>query len=258
MKDKSILKKCYIVCTVIFLLFTTSCVPYSKLRYFKDIDQLSEPVTNPLISKTINPLDKLQISVLSTDEKTANLLNASNQGIPYIAKGYVVDETGFITYPFVGRIKVGGFTLLEAGTEITKALHDIITRPEVVVSYMDNKVTVMGEVMNQGRYLISEDFINIYDALALGGGLSTFADREKVILLRKENNKVIHYKLNLSDSKISSSLFYYIIPNDVIIVEPLRMKSQQSPMITTVLSTLTTLISIVTLTLTMKSLKIIP
>jgi len=248
--NKSNCVKCFMTCLIILLIGTSGCVPYKKIKYFNDIDELSEPTANPMKSKTIFPFEKLQITVLSTDEQTADLLNSYGQGNANRLKGYVVDETGYINYPFVGRIQVSGLTLLEAGNKISDAMSGLITKPEVIVSSMDNMVTVMGEVGNQGRYLINEDFINIYQALALGGGLSQYADRKKVILLRNENNRLIHYKLDLTNSKIASSPLYYIIPNDIIIVEPLRNKSYsyQNSTITTLLTAMTAIISILFIT----------
>jgi polysaccharide export outer membrane protein len=104
----------------------------------------------------------------------------------------------------------------------------------------------MGEVVNQGTYQINENFINIYESLALGGGLTEYADRKKVILLRNDNNKLMYYKLDLTTSKISTSPLYYILPNDIIIVEPLRARSfnYQNSMITTFLGALTAILSI--------------
>ena len=73
---------------------------------------------------------------------------------------------------------------------------------------------------------------------------------KKVILIRNENNKIMHYRLNLSDSKISSKDYYYILPNDVIVVEPLKAisSSYQNITYTTILSSITTLIAILLFT----------
>jgi polysaccharide biosynthesis/export protein len=247
--DKSHFLK-YITLCCMSLMFLSACVPVSKMKYFNDIDKLNEPEVNLRKSKTVNLFDKLNVTVLSTDMETANLLNSNFKGSTINVKGYEVDETGFISFPFVGRIQVSGLTLLETGEKIRSALSGIITKPEVIVSLIDNRVTVMGEVVNQGRYSINEDFINIYEALALGGGFAQFADRKNVVLLRSENNKLMHYKLDLTNSKIANSTLYYVLPNDIIIVEPLRMKSQQSPLVTQVLTTMTTLLSIFTLMFT--------
>ncbi|MCE5345230.1 MAG: polysaccharide biosynthesis/export family protein [Bacteroidales bacterium] len=233
------------------LMLTSACVPYSKLKYLSDIDELSEPVVNPIKPKTISAFDKLRIIILSTDEQTSNLLNYSessnsDQSNQSNTSGYIVDETGNISFPFVGKIEVEGLTLLEAGDKINNAIKSIITKPEVIVSFIDNKITVLGEFTLQGSYPINGDFVTLYEALALGQGLSQYADRKNVILLRKENNKLMHYKLDLTSSKITSDPLYYILPNDIIIAEPLRNKSWglQSSMLSTITTTLSLILSI--------------
>lgn len=248
--NKSNWVKCFMMCLIALFFVTSGCVSYSKLRYFNDIDELSEPVVNPVKSKIINPFDKLNITILSTDQQTADILNMTDQRTSNNIIGHVVDEEGNISFPFAGKIHVGGLTLLEAGDEISKAMNNIITNPQVIVSFMDKKVTILGEVANPGTYSINEDFINIYESLSRGGGFSIYADRKKVILLRKENNKLMHYTLDLSNSKISSSPLYYILPNDVIIVEPLRKKSWSYPnsFFNTFLATLATVLGMLYLT----------
>jgi polysaccharide export outer membrane protein len=91
-----------------------------------------------------------------------------------------------------------------------------------------------------------QDKLNIYEALALGGGLTRFGNRRNIILIRQEGDKIMHYKLNLSDSKISGKDYYYVLPNDVIIVEPLKSvsTSYQNNTYTTVLTSITTLIAV--------------
>ena len=231
---------------LVFLFLTTACVPYSKLRYFNDIDEFSEPVVNPMKLVTISSFDKLRIYIMSTDEKTSAILNSKEQADAENVNGFVVDETGNISYPFVGKIQVGGLTLLEAGNAISDALSSIMTKPEVLVSLLNSKITVVGEVGAQGSFTIDKDFISIFESIALGGGLTQYADRKNVIILRNENSKLIHYTIDLTNSKITTSSLYYVLPNDIIIVEPLRTKAWSSVIATfsTVLSTLSAVLSI--------------
>ena len=136
--------------------------------------------------------------------------------------GYLVDEAGDIDFPFVGKINVGSLTLTDAATKIQKALNEYVANTTILVKYIDSQVSVLGEVQQQGTYTFSQDKLNIYEALALGGGITRYGNRKNVILIRQEGDKIMHHKLNLSDSKIASKDFYYILPNDVIVVEPLK------------------------------------
>jgi polysaccharide export outer membrane protein len=108
----------------------------------------------------------------------------------------------------------------------------------------------MGEVRSQGVYPFIQDKLNIYEALGLGGGFTQYGDRKKIILIRNEGDKIMHYRLNLSDSKITGKDYYYILPNDVIVVEPLSAlaSSYQNITYTTILSSITTLIAVLLFT----------
>jgi polysaccharide export outer membrane protein len=238
---------------ILIILIAVSCVPIKQLSYFSDINDLVEPGVNPRTQKIIMPFDKLYIKVLSIDTQTSQIFNTSdeerygNNGVI----GYLVDEAGNINFPFVGNIKVSSLTTSQASEKIQKALSEYVSpKTSIIVKYIDNRVTVMGEVKQQGVFSFSQDKLNIYEALGLGGGLTQFGDRKKIILIRNEGDKIMHYQLNLSDSKIASKDTYYIHPNDVIIVEPLKAisASYQNITYTTILSSITTLIAVLLFT----------
>lgn len=235
------------------MIFIVSCVPIHQLRYFNDVDELAEPGINPRTQKIIMPFDKLYIKVLSIDPQTSQIFNATDEirsyGVGGII-GYLVDEAGNINFPFVGNINVGSLTTSQASEKIQKALNDYVSNTSVIVKYVDNQVTVMGEVQRQGIFPFSQDKLNIYEALGLGGGLTQYGDRKNIILTRNKGDKIMHYRLNLSDSKIASKDFYYILPNDVIIVEPMKALSTSYSNLTytTILTSITTLIAVLLFT----------
>jgi polysaccharide biosynthesis/export protein len=240
--------------TLLLLVFTISCVPVEKLSYFNDINDLEEPGANPRTQKLISPFDKLYIKVLSIDPQTSAIFNTSEE-IRYGSAGtsvigYLVDEAGNINFPFVGNINVGGLTTAKAGEKVQKALNDYVSNTSVSVKYIDNQVTILGEVQRQGVYTFAQDKLNVYEALGLGGGITRYGNRKNIILIRNEGDKIMHRKLNLSDSKISGKDTYYVMPNDVIVVEPLKAisSSYQNITYTTVLSSITTLIAILLFT----------
>jgi polysaccharide biosynthesis/export protein len=238
---------------ILMLIFTASCVPIRQLNYFNDLNDLQEPGVNPRKQKLIMPFDKLYIKVLSIDEKTNQIFNTTEEmrsGTSNGVLGYLVDEKGNVDFPFVGNINVMSLTTSQAAEKIQKALSDYVSQISVTVKYIDNQVTVMGEVKQQGVYSFIQDKLNIYEALGLGGGLTQYGDRKKVILVRNVGDKIMHYRLNLSDSKIAEKDYYYILPNDVIIVEPMNAlsSSYQNITYTTILSSITTLIAVLLFT----------
>lgn len=241
----------YLPRTILFVIMSFlafSCVPYNKLRYFNDIDKITEPTVNPREQKMIVPFDVLYIQVLSIDEQTNNLFNPGqgSSGVQFMVT-YQVDEKGFIDFPFVGQVNISGLSLTQASSKIKTALSEYVSRTEVIVRYVGNSVTLLGQVQNQGTYTFSKDKLNIYEALALGGGISDYGNRKNVIVTRQEGDNIIRYKLNLTDSKIASKDSYYVLPNDIIIVEPIKSISwhnYNSNTYSTVLTSVTTLLAL--------------
>jgi polysaccharide biosynthesis/export protein len=231
------------------MILNFSCVPFNKVRYFTDVDEISDPVANPRQGKKIKPFDMLYIKVLSTDQQSANIFNLSDNsqsGIPLTLAGYTVDEQGNIIFPFVGNINVNGLTIEQASDKIKLSLSKYISNASILLKFVENKISILGEVRNQGVYDFSQDKINIYEGLALGGGLTQYADRRNVILIRQEGDKILHYKLDLSNSKIASKDYYYLISNDVIVVEPMKAisHSYNSSNIQTILTSITAILSL--------------
>jgi polysaccharide biosynthesis/export protein len=238
----------------ILLAFLVACVPAKKLEYFNDIDKLGDPIVNPREQKVIMPFDNLYIRVISIDEKTNAIFNSSTQmgyGENLTSMiSYSVDENGNVFFPFVGNINVGSLTTEQAGLKIQTALNDYISNTSVLVKFINNQVTVMGEVDRQGVYSFTQDKISIYEALGLGGGLTRYGDRKNIVLIRNEGDKLMHYRLNLTDSKIAAKDYYYVLPNDIIVVEPLKSISSSYTNNTyiTILSSITTLIAVLLFT----------
>ncbi len=240
-------KLCFVV---LLLVLASSCVPVNQLSYFNDIEELEKPVANPKTQKTILPFDRLYIRILSIDPQTREIFTAPEEARYSSSSnaliGYLVDEGGNIEFPFVGKINVGSLTLSEAGTKIEQALGEYVANTTILVKFIDNQVSILGEVQDQGVYAFSQEKLNVYEALALGGGLTRYGNRKNIILIRQEGDRIMHHKLNLSDSKIASKDYYYILPNDVLVVEPLRSisTSYSNLTFTTLLSAVTTMIGV--------------
>jgi len=236
---------------LIFLFFMSSCVPQKKLRYVqvKNDKDKQNTYINALTSRRINIFDELYIKVFSIDEKTAEIFSYES-GIQYGMNigliSYTVDENGNIDFPFIGQIYLKDYTLKEAKEIIQEELSQYLPNTSINIKFVNNSISVLGEVNRQGRYEFFDEKINIFDALALAGGLDRYGNRENVIVIRRDDEKVIYNYVDLTDKNIVSGETFYIIPEDVIIVEPLPAKSSSYGNITytTALQTLTTMITL--------------
>jgi polysaccharide biosynthesis/export protein len=242
----TLIKKNSLIGSLTYFMLISSCVPSNKLRYFNDIYQLSAKINNPREHKLIMPFDRINIQVFSIDEKTKQLFYDNNIDKAEVDNSsYIVTKEGSLRFPLVGKIDVVGLTLEEAGIKLEEALNTYVSDVNVTLTFAESKVTVMGEVNNQGTFSFTQDKLNIYEALTLGGGISQYGDRKKVVLIRQNGDDIKYYNLDLSNSEIGKKDYYFIESNDVIVVEPLNSASWfkfNSSSFNTVLSSLTTIL----------------
>ena len=144
---------------------------------------------------------------------------------------YLVDNDGKIDFPVLGQLTVGGKTKSECEDMIREKLKDYIKDevPVVSVRMSNYKISVLGEVASPGVFIISNEKVNIFEALALAKDLTIYGKRDAVKLIR-ENDKGEKeiVRLDLNDARIISSPYYYLQQNDIIYVEPNKAKAKNS------------------------------
>jgi polysaccharide export outer membrane protein len=214
---------------LISALFILSCVPKRKLSYLHDQKQkeLVNTYMNIRPEKTVQPFDNVYIKVSSIDERTANIFESQNRAIggPNIDLiSYTVDQSGYINFPFVGEIYIKDLTLGQAQTRIEEEVSQYLSNISIIVKFVNNRVAVLGEVRMPGEYPFYRDQITIFQALSYASGFADYGDKENVMLIRESSNKVNYHYLDLTDKDIVSSEFYYIIPNDIIVVKAVNAK----------------------------------
>ncbi len=247
--------KIYIALIVLYIL--SSCVPQKNLKYVQNVfDQNNNVFTNERQAKTIQPDDFLYIQVLSVDDKTASIFSNStslmtNMDINTIS--YQINNEGYLEFPFVGQILLKDLTLKEAKTKIESALSQYVSNISVNLKFVNNSITLLGEVGRQGRYTFPTDQVSVFDALGLAGGIGDYGDRSKVILVRETNGQIEYRTLDLTDKKIASSVNYYLKPNDILIVEPIKARYsglRQYGLESLILSTVTGIVSAISVVIT--------
>jgi len=157
---------------------------------------------------------------------------------------YTVNGSGTIRLPYVGIIEVEGKSLAEVTEDLDKALKGYISDAAVTVKLVNNYVSLLGEVKNPGKYPIYKDRLNIFQALAMGGDLDDFSNRQKVQIIRQVSNGQVIKEFCLTDRSIMTSEFFYVMPNDVIYAMPIKgrfFKMNEFPY-TVILSAITTFV----------------
>lgn len=254
-----------------------SCSSTKKITYMQDLsakdtgsDDLAQvPQT---VETRVMPGDLLDITLtgfnaeaLKPFNRTSQLqevdggsggnLRNSNAGNSPVY--YLVDENGYIEFPVVGRLHVGGLTKAQVMETVASAVYPrfVNERPSVDVRFRNFRVSVLGEVKAPGVYKAENERMTLFEAIAMAGDLLITGRRDNVMLVRTDGDGQKHiYRLNLNDKNIVLSPYYNLQQNDVIYVEPNSARAKQSfiipPALTLALSSVGTLISIATLIIT--------
>jgi polysaccharide export outer membrane protein len=149
--------------------------------------------------------------------------NQGNYGME-LFNGYMVDPEGYINFPVLGRLKVGGLTLGQIDTLVTTATQPYLKDAVVNVRFLNLKITVLGEVGNPGIVRISNPRINLLEALGNAGDFTPYANRTNVLLIREENGQRTYQRLNFQAADLFRSPYFYLRQNDILYVEPLQAK----------------------------------
>ena len=225
-----------------------SCSAPKNVAYIKNSDYVDLTHSEYLYDARIMPKDVLTITVSTVNPEAAapfnlivrnTLLNSSSTigTSGGSLQTYLVDNTGTIEFPVLGTLQVGGLTK----SECEKMIHDKLRpylnakeNPVVTVRMANYKISVLGEVNRPGMFTVSNEKINIFEALAQAGDLTIYGVRDNVKLIR-ENSKgrkeIITVVLN--DANIINSPYYYLQQNDILYVEPNKVKARNSTVGTT-------------------------
>jgi polysaccharide export outer membrane protein len=214
---------------------------------------------NPIIEKEIiitPPVHHLEIGdvlfvrVLSSNDKSYEFFNvetntnssANNTSMASLyLNGSTINSKGVIEIPIIGEIYLLGKNLEEAKISIQKVVEEYLQDAIVIVKLANFQVTILGEVNKPGTFPVFKENVTIFEALALAGDLSDYANRQKIKIVRTYNNKKKIYTIDLTNQQLLLSDFYYLRNNDMIYVEPLKYRTFRKSQSQIVLSALTTL-----------------
>lgn len=240
MCKNNFMKKRNFVLLMFCVVLVTSCTSYKQVPYLQNSELLDPTRIVDLYDARVQPKDMLTITVSSEDAEatfpfnlivatpqTSSMRNLTSQ--PTL-QTYLVDNDGCVEFPTLGRLKIGGMTKTEVETLIKDKLkHNFTSDPIVNVRMVNYKISVLGEVARPNSYTISNEKVNVFEALALAGDLTVYGKRNGVKLIRESaNGKKEIIPLNLNDADIIYSPYYYLQQNDVLYIEPNKAKAKNS------------------------------
>ena len=200
----------------------TACQSYKKVPYLQDTEVINQTEQKEkLYDAKIMPKDLLTIVVSCTSPELAapfNLTVASPTNLSVantlattqpVLQTYLVDNEGKISFPVLKPY------MKEA--------------PIVTVRMVNYKISVIGEVTRPGTFTISNEKVNLLEALAMAGDMTVYGLRDNVKLIREDatgKQEIITLDLNKSETILSP--YYWLQQNDVVYVTPNKAKARNS------------------------------
>jgi polysaccharide export outer membrane protein len=167
--------------------------------------------------------DRLSIAVSSMstiDDAIFNAIASSGAGAGNATStgGYFVQQDGTVLLHRLGSIKVEGLTRRELSKKIESSLLPYLKDPIVQVNFLNHKLTLLGEVSKPQVLNLPEEQISIIDAIVLSGDITLIGKRNNITVIRENGTEKEVKHINLEDHSIFSSPWYYVKPNDIILV----------------------------------------
>ncbi len=238
MKTRNIL---YFGFILLITQFFYSCGNLKDIVYLQNEQNPNDTIktSKVMFDAIIKPKDVLSIEVKSLDPELAapfnwNMPSSGNidvaerrtvGGVP----SYLVNNEGYVDFAIIGPILVKGNTESQAEKLIKEKLTKYLNNASVRVRIINYKISVLGEVNRPGVYPIENGKINLLEALAVAGDMTIYGNRENVKLIREDKNgKKYIFSVNLTDSKIINSPYYYLQQGDVLYIQPNNVKASSA------------------------------
>ena len=212
----------YLFLVIPFYFF--SCKPVQQMPYY--LDKVNDStgkgeVKVPELRIQKNDLLSIQISSLSTKPEASDAIYNQLSTAGSTAAGYLVDAEGNIEHHRLGVIHAEGLTKQELAVEIKKRLTvpvELLKDPTVVIRFMNFKVTVLGQVGQQGPVTVPSERLTVLEAIGLAGGITDYGKKDKVKVVREINGQRETGIIDLSSKDIFDSPYYNLVQNDLLIV----------------------------------------
>jgi len=232
-----------------------SCTSKKKLTYLSNLDTTSVeqffPIERP--DYRIQYQDILYVNISTLNQEMNILLNPGalqyaqniyrDESNIYIF-GYTVSDSGLITLPILGNIYVFGQTIEEIKQSVQSRAKDFLKDAVVNIRLLSFKFSVIGEVNRPGTYTNFNNQLTVLDAIGKAGDITDYGNRKKILIVRPTKEGTLTYRINVQDKNLLQSEGYFLLPNDIVIVEPIKSKPFQLniPTMTLVLTTISTLV----------------
>lgn len=233
------MKPVHVLLLLLLVLSTVSCISTRQLTYFQESSEVDD--TLMFVKKRQEPYrlqvnDLLSIRIKVLDQETVGIFNPISDANPNATgeeklyyDGFVVDRHGSIRIPILGKVNVLGYTVEEVRELLEDRLAEEFFKEEanlfVTVKLSGIRYTINGEINRPGSNIIYRDQVSVMEAIANSGDITLEGNRGDVVIVRQYPAGQRVHRIDLTKLDAMDSPFYYIKPNDLILINPLKQKS---------------------------------
>lgn len=243
--DKSCLMK-KILFYLPILLLSVSCISNKRITYLQNLTDSTSigldefiPFAKVDYKYILQPFDIVQIDFASSDAELVegfSFQRPTQQGMmagggsgqgsdPLYMNGYSIDQEGMVDIPRLGKIKIGGLTEDQAKELVQEKINAYFKDDVYVRLRMPGiRYTTMGEFNRVGVQIIYKNRATLFDALANSGETSLLGKKNKMFLIRQYGEGTKIHQINLNDRSLLASPFFFIQPNDILYIEPMKIR----------------------------------
>lgn len=230
-------------------LLATSCISNKRITYLQNLSDSTAIGLNEFIpfaevdyTYILQPFDIVQIDFASADPELVagfTFLN-SPQGAgarigigggggggsdPLYMSGYSLDKDGMVEIPKLGKIKISGLSEEQAKVAVQQEINKFFKEEVFVRLRMAGiRYTTLGEFNSVGVQIIYKNRATLFDALATAGETSLLGKKNKMFLIRQYDGGTKIHQINLNDRALLGSPWFFIQPNDILYLEPMKIR----------------------------------
>jgi polysaccharide export outer membrane protein len=213
---------------LILLSLLFSCSVIKPTYYFQDIKRdtviTNTAVKGEALKIKLTDVLTIQVSSLSKDEDELFSRQVSISGNPLsneAVRGFSLDKNGNIHIHKLGLVKAEGLTRAELKATLEQQLQPYLKDPLVTVNFANHFITVIGDVNRPQQLNMPDESMSLLEVMAQSGNANTTAQLNNLMVIREKDKNSKEFKhISLEGAAVFSSDWYYLQPNDVVVVNP--------------------------------------
>lgn len=229
---------------MVFSFLMASCISNKRITYLQNLPENTPieldqfiPFAEVDFKYILQPFDLVEIDFASSDEELTEAFSFQNSrsasGVggggagsdPLYMNGYSIDQEGNVEVPKLGKIKIAGLNEEEAKNLVQEEINKFFKEQVFVkLRIAGIRYTTLGEFNNVGVKIIYKNRATIFDALANSGETSILGKKNQLFIIRQYDGGTKIHQINLNDRALLASPYYFIQPNDILYIEPMKIR----------------------------------